>query len=533
MQGRLKAAPPGNPSAPAPYKSSNLTLDQRRPLQRNPTDQQQGGGRDTNTRDRDRDRDRTGTALASRGAADPNADRGGGGHTADDHHRKGYEYRRNGDFQSAIEHYSEAINLDPKHFKAMFNRAFAYDKMGRYQEAVDDYTTALTIEPSNAFAYYNRGISHDRRGRYDLACEDFRKAIRIQPTNLDFLHNLALCLRKQGNIPEAADAYTQCLRVDPNHLKARHSRGLCYEQLNRPQEALAEYNIVLDRHPHHIPCLTCKAHVLQSLGGQANLQLAIRTFSVVLDELYPDGHDTEAKRKAVDVVDGSSVNSDRRRDDAISIIHARAKAYESLGDIPSAIRDVTLAIGLAQEREETPTAPARVRDTDTVQHDGDPPYASLPLSLLLSTRALYFKTLDKHSNAIDDLSSAIEGLLKEQRRGSDHDARDVYSMNYPVELATAYNHRGYCWRKLENYQQAIKDYTCAIREQPRIIKGYNNRAYCLAKVGKYSEAVEDYSAVISIDPLNSHAYHNRGISLDKLGLFDKAIEDFSKVSRLI
>lgn len=68
-----------------------------------------------------------------------------------------------GDFQGAIAAYTQAIELDPNHFKAYFNRGFAHDKLGQFDKAIFDYSKALLIEPNNAYAFYNRGISHDRR----------------------------------------------------------------------------------------------------------------------------------------------------------------------------------------------------------------------------------------------------------------------------------------------------------------------------------------------------------------------------------
>lgn len=48
---------------------------------------------------------------------------------ADEHHAKGYSLRKQGDFAAAIEEYSQAIALEPQHFKALFNRGFSWDKV--------------------------------------------------------------------------------------------------------------------------------------------------------------------------------------------------------------------------------------------------------------------------------------------------------------------------------------------------------------------------------------------------------------------
>ena len=65
----------------------------------------------------------------------------------------------------------------PRHFKAVFNRAFAYDKLNNYKLAVRDYTRAIELQPENAYAYYNRGIAHDRQGNFRGAIGDYTKAL--------------------------------------------------------------------------------------------------------------------------------------------------------------------------------------------------------------------------------------------------------------------------------------------------------------------------------------------------------------------
>ena len=74
-------------------------------------------------------------------------------------HSQGFEARKRGEYNKAIDLYTKAIEIMPSHFKAHFNRGFAYDKLGSYDLAIQDYSQALSIDPNNAYAYYNRGYS--------------------------------------------------------------------------------------------------------------------------------------------------------------------------------------------------------------------------------------------------------------------------------------------------------------------------------------------------------------------------------------
>lgn len=477
--------------------------------------------------------------------------------SSDEYHQKGYEFRRQGKFESAIEEYSKALQKDPRHFKALFNRAFAMDKLGEYKNAIQDYSRALDVDPSNAYAYYNRGISHDRKKNYLEASTDFKHAIKLSPNNLDFLHNLALCLRKMGHTDEALETYSQCLKLDATHVKARHGRAMCNETLHRFDRALQDYDAILAQNPQHMLCMVSRAHLLHRMscrenettashpsrdGGRSTpdySQEAYLSFSASLDILCPDvqmlinsvGNHSSGVSATGSV--SSQANSHINRcTESISILFARAKILEDRGNNEGAINDLTSAIHLASAlvkvQENNFLIPKSSTNSVGVDMQDHP---CLSLYLLFYNRALGWKACDQYSNAMTDLTTTLKLIIDE--RNVLRSARDVESRErlevLNNALNNAYNHRGFCFRKVGKFDEAISDYTNAIRALPDNARALNNRAYCYAKKDMYAEAVADYTRVIEIDPFNSHSYHNRGISLDKLGRADDALADFAKV----
>ena len=74
-----------------------------------------------------------------------------------------------GRFEEALQDYSAAIQLNPRHCRAFYHRAFSNDRLRRYDAAVADYTRALEIQPGNATAYHNRASLFERLGRWAAA----------------------------------------------------------------------------------------------------------------------------------------------------------------------------------------------------------------------------------------------------------------------------------------------------------------------------------------------------------------------------
>lgn len=482
--------------------------------------------------------------------------------SSDEYHQKGYELRRQGKFESAIEEYSKALQKDPRHFKALFNRAFAMDKLGEHKDAIRDYSRALEVDPTNAYAFYNRGISHDRQKNYLEASADFKRAIELSPNNLDFLHNLALCLRKMGQTREALETYSQCLKLDPTHVKARHGRAMCSETLRMYDYALQDYDAILSQNPQHMLCMVSRAHLLHRMSSQGDSSAASRSprdtdtdkpdfsqeahqsFSESLDILCPDVQalilsvnvdNYSSAASATGSVSSQSNSHIHRCTESISLFFARAKILEDRGDNKAAIEDLTSAIHLAsallEVQESNFTIPKSSMSSNAMDLQDHP---CLSLYLLFYNRALGWKACDQYKNAMTDLTTTIKLIIDEKNtllsvRDADRGDRAEVLNN---ALNNAYNHRGFCFRKVDNFDEAIADYTKAIRALPDNARALNNRAYCYAKKDMYAEAVADYTRVIDIDPFNSHSYHNRGISLDKLGQSEAALADFTKVIEL-
>ena len=78
-----------------------------------------------------------------------------------------------GRFEEALQDYSAAIRLNPRHCRAFYNRAFSNDRLRRYDDAVADYTRALEIQPGNATAFHNRASLFERLGRYIFALAQY------------------------------------------------------------------------------------------------------------------------------------------------------------------------------------------------------------------------------------------------------------------------------------------------------------------------------------------------------------------------
>ena len=118
--------------------------------------------------------------------------------------------------------------------------------------------------------------------------------------------------------------------------------------------------------------------------------------------------------------------------------------------------------------------------------------------------------------------------LAEELRCMDYNdlAKDLLSK--AIELApgdaNVYTLRGNILIDLEKYDEAIDDFTTAIKLDDKCAEAYCNRGHC--NNDNPDEAIADFTRAIELAPEHAELYRNRGIEQYKLANMDKAIEDF-------
>ena len=80
------------------------------------------------------------------------------------------------------------------------------------------------------------------------------------------------------------------------------------------------------------------------------------------------------------------------------------------------------------------------------------------------------------------------------------------------------------------YQEAIDDFTSAIKINPELALAYNNRGIAYGNLGKVQEAIDDFNIAVKMNPDDANAYYYRGISKAYLSI--EYCSDFKKACEL-
>lgn len=109
-------------------------------------------------------------------------------------------------------------------------------------------------------------------------------------------------------------------------------------------------------------------------------------------------------------------------------------------------------------------------------------------------------------------------------------AIDLYPREDSFQISEAYYNRGYNKRKMNNLIGAISDYTRAIEFRPDYYKALNNRGVTNLLLENYEDAIRDFTSVIKYDNYQTEftnmALGNRGIA--KLNINQDGCVDLKK-----
>lgn len=160
---------------------------------------------------------------------------------AEQEKEKGNELFKNGDYITAVKHYTEAINRNPSDPKLYSNRAACYTKLAAFDLGLKDCEKCIELDDKFIKGWLRKGKILEGMSQKRRAFFAYQKALEIDPNNAEALQNYRSCAVEGGgfNTSEKAtskamnDPEIQAIIKDP----AMH---VILQQMNNDPKALME-----------------------------------------------------------------------------------------------------------------------------------------------------------------------------------------------------------------------------------------------------------------------------------------------------
>jgi tetratricopeptide (TPR) repeat protein len=405
----------------------------------------------------------------------------------------------------AIQHYQEALKLDPSAHMIFDELTDLYMQTGRLRDAVTQAEDLLKQNPDNLDARRMLGriywglVGNPRDGRIDenyvkQAMEQYQKIVEKEPKDAESWVMLGRLNSVAHNSQEAEKAFNAALKADPENEDALTGLASVYLDLGDTKSAIAKLKAVTDKSPNE------------------------RTL-VALAKAYEDLQDwkdaIDAYKRAIEM----GVDDERIMEQLADDLVQAGQADEALHTYQQ----------LAKDEPRNPKYQLKLTEIYMNQHDLDKARAALNNAKKIDPANLSVRfndaTLLEQEGHVDQAITVIQGVLTDTERKQYSEGEKKNRAIFMEKLAEAY-------RMNEQYPQAVeafqklaaldpeagpqvavqvvatyrtaKDFTNAMREADSALKKYPKEpmvvvehAQTLADTGKVDPAATELRTLMN------------------------------------
>eukprot|EP01127_Copromyxa_protea_P004853 TRINITY_DN14671_c0_g1_i1.p1 TRINITY_DN14671_c0_g1~~TRINITY_DN14671_c0_g1_i1.p1 ORF type:complete len:582 (-),score=207.47 TRINITY_DN14671_c0_g1_i1:28-1773(-) len=477
---------------------------------------------------------------------------------------RGNEATKTRNFGEAVRCYTEAIQLDSTNATYYSNRSAAYTGLRDYENAIADADKALAIDPKFVRAYQRKGQALSAQQKYVEAIKVYQAALEIDPNNAQImkLFQDTLQFAQESQMREAQMEQLQGLQEifrDPvsfcynypelEELATKRNFIIKANEIRDDFSKFQEYSDDEDIRAFAVFALKRRAMEKLSPEERASQQKKdqeMREEMMRFEDAERDRKRKEEKeRKERELKEKAEREANSRtpeqtkalqiKEEAnqlykkkqftealalydqaatldptnITYLNNKAACYMEMGEIAKAreISETAVDIGRENRADFTLIARALTRIGSTYLKEENYEKAI----------ECYKRSLLEHRSADTlNLQKKAEKLLEEKK------AREYYS----PELSAKHKEEGNEFFKKQNYPEAIKCYTEAVKRQPDNHVNYSNRAACYIKLMAYPEALKDADKCIAINPKFAKGYLRKGQAHFLMKDNNKALEAY-------
>lgn len=159
------------------------------------------------------------------------------------------------DYESAINSYNRAIELDSTMIPAYYNRGQCFIKLKNIDKSIKDFKKITALDSGFIDAWYYIGKIYLDEKMYDSAISYLNKSLSLSSNHIPSLKYAGLYNYFKGKFAEAIKMYTKIIDLQEADDEIYYMRALCLNQINLLAPAENDLNYLLQKNPDNSQAL--------------------------------------------------------------------------------------------------------------------------------------------------------------------------------------------------------------------------------------------------------------------------------------
>jgi len=185
------------------------------------------------------------------------------------HFNLGLNYLEVGNSLKAQKEFAKTVALTPGHAKAYSALGDIHYQAEKYSEAAAYFKACIEAGMQDAYSYYQLGSSLYKLNRFQESAESFEQAIAKNPKEKQFYFALGLSYLRQKKNDLSIQNFEKALALDPYFIDAQYHICVNYIETNRFLDAIDEAEKIIEKDPKFAKAYLTLAHSHKRLGNLA------------------------------------------------------------------------------------------------------------------------------------------------------------------------------------------------------------------------------------------------------------------------
>jgi len=416
-------------------------------------------------------------------------------------------------FHEAIDHFSEAIELDPTDHVFFSNRSACYASIAQYNEALQDSTECVRLRPDWPKGYSRKGLAEFCLEMYQEAAETYKAGLKFAPNDTTLKEGLRQACDAMYDIPGSKVSEPPppprreelCCRcrcalpyTAPTMSDGKKYCEPCWREMHRPRTPSPPKPRpeVFEAPPPDLR--TPQQKEADDFKQQGNELYKTKDFERAL-EMY---------RKAIE-----------KEPNDITYYNNMCAVWVEMGE---EYFDKVL--------ETCSDLLVRRYEINSINPDGAS-FAKVAkvyarMAVVYEKRKQYDEAIEYYRKALtEDNSRSVRNSLREVERAKEKWQKDSY---IDPEKAEEHRERGNELFKQEDWHGAKLEYDEALKRNPSDARLYSNRAAALTKLSAHPQALRDLDECIKLDPTFVKAYSRKACTHFYMKEYHRALHSYEK-----